>query len=412
LSSAEGARRSAQDFVLKLGRGLHTYGYPAHRLEEALGQVCHRLGLDGQFFSMPTALFASFGQGDEHRAFQIRVDPGGVDLGKLSRLDESRALVAGGHLDPDEGARRVEEILAAPPAYGPWLTTAAFALASATACRFFGGGWREVATAGVIGLVIGLLALVLAERPATARVFEALAAAVAGFLAVGAAVLAPPQLASVATLGGLIILVPGYGLTVAFTEIATRNLVSGTARLAGAALTFLVIAFGVALGTRVGGQLFGVTAAARPEPLPDWTLAAALIVAPAAFAVLFRADRRDVPWVLAATAVAFLGARAGSSLLGPELGAFLGATSVSAFGNLYNRLTQRPAAIPIVPGLLLLVPGSLGFQSLASLMGHDTLRGIEAAFRMSLVAAALATGLLFANVLLPPAALAPARERG
>jgi uncharacterized membrane protein YjjB (DUF3815 family) len=60
----------------------------------------------------------------------------------------------------------------------------------------------------------------------------------------------------------------------------------------------------------------------------------------------------------------------------------------------------------------LLVPGSLGFQSLASLMGHDTLRGIEAAFRMSLVAAALATGLLFANVLLPPAALAPARDRG
>jgi uncharacterized membrane protein YjjP (DUF1212 family) len=405
------ARRSGQDFVLKLGRGLHIYGYPAHRLEEALGQVCHRLGLEGQFFSMPTALFASFGQGDEHRTFQIRVDPGGVDLGKLVRLDETRALVAGG-LDPDEGSRLVDAILAAPPAYGPWLTTAAFAVASATACRFFGAGIREVAAAGVIGLVIGLLALVLAERPATARVFEALAAAVAGFLAVGAGVLAPPLLPSVATLGGLIILVPGYGLTVAFTEIATRNLVSGTARLAGAGLTFLVLAFGVALGTRIGGRLFGAVATVEPRPLPGWTLTAALIVAPAAFAVLFRADKRDVPWVLTATAVAFLGARAGTTLLGPELGAFLGATCVSAFGNAYNRLVQRPAAIPIVPGLLLLVPGSIGFQGLASLMGHDTLRGIEAAFRMILVAASLATGLLFANVLLPPAPLEPASSRG
>jgi uncharacterized membrane protein YjjP (DUF1212 family) len=410
--STTSARRSGQDFVLSLGRGLHMYGYPAHRLEEALGQVCRRLGLEGQFFSMPTALFASFGQGEDHRAFQIRVEPGGVDLGKLVRLDETRALVAAGRLDPEEGSRRVESILGSPPAYGPWLSTAAFALASATACRFFGGGLREITAAGVIGLVIGLLALVLAERPATARVFEALAAAVAGLLAVGAAVLAPPLVPSLATLGGLIILVPGFGLTVAFTEIATRNLVSGTARLAGVGLTFLVIAFGVALGTRIGGRLFGVGAAVRPDPLPEWTLLLALLVAPAAFAVLFRADKRDVPWVLAATAVAYLGARAGSVLLGPELGAFLGATGVSAFGNAFNRIAGRPAAIPIVPGLLLLVPGSLGFQSLASLVGHDTLQGIEAAFRMILVAVSLATGLLFANVLLPPPALEPAAGRG
>jgi uncharacterized membrane protein YjjP (DUF1212 family) len=82
VSAASATRRSSQDFVLKLGRGLHVYGYPAHRLEEALGQVCDRLGLAGQFFSMPTALFVSFGEGDEHRTFQIRVEPGGVDLGK------------------------------------------------------------------------------------------------------------------------------------------------------------------------------------------------------------------------------------------------------------------------------------------------------------------------------------------
>lgn len=403
---------NAREFVLKLGRGLHAYGYPAHRLEEALVQVCGRLGLDGQFFSMPTALFASFGQGDEHRTFQIRIDPGGVDLGRLARLDEVRALVAGGRMDPEEGTRRLEAILAAADAYGPGLSTAAFALASATACRFFGGGLREIAAAGVIGLTIGLLALVLAQRAATARVFEALAAAVAGFISVGAAALAPPMAPSVATLAGLIILVPGFGLTVAFTEIATRNLVSGTARLAGVGLTFLVIAFGVALGTRAGGRLFGLATSVSVEPLPQWTLFVALLVAPSAFAVLFRAEGRDVPWVLAGTGVAFAGARAGVFLLGPELGAFLGATAVSAFGNAYNRIVHRPAAIPIVPGLLLLVPGSLGFQSLASLMGHDTLQGIEAAFQMILVAVALATGLLVANVVLPPVPLEPALERG
>jgi uncharacterized membrane protein YjjP (DUF1212 family) len=402
----------AREFVLKLGQGLHAYGYPAHRLEEALVQVCGRLGLDGQFFSLPTALFAAFGQGEAHRTFQIRVEPGGVDLGKLARLDELRAQVAQGRLSPEEGARRVGEVLGAPDAYGPALTTAAFALASSTACRFFGGGLREIAAAGVIGFVIGLLAVLLARRPATARLFEALAAAVAGFLAVGAEILVPPLAPSVATLAGLIVLVPGYGLTVAFAEIATRHLVSGTARLAGAGLSFLVIAFGVALGTRAAGRLFGATGPAAVVPLPEWTLLAALLIAPWAFAVLFRVEGRDVPWVVAATLVAFAGGRAGVALLGPELGAFLGATAVSAFGNAYNRAVHRPAPIPIVPGLLLLVPGSLGFQSLAALMGHDTLAGIEAGFRMALVAVSLATGLLVANVLLPPVPLEPAPPRG
>lgn len=395
------------DFVLKLGRGLHMYGQPTHRLEEALLQVCRRLGLHGQFFSMPTALFASFGEGAEHKTFQIRVEPGGVDLGKLARLDELRARVAEGRLSSAEGARAVDAILEAPPAYGPWLTTAAFAVASATACRFFGGGWREIAAAGAIGLVIGLLALLLARQTATARVFEATAAAIAAFIAVAASSLIPPLQPSIAILAGLIILVPGFALTVAFTDLATRNLVSGTSRLAGAAVSFLAIAFGVALGTRLAEEALGRPPAVAPLALPEWTLWLSLFVAPVAFAVLFQADRRDLLWVVAGVFVAFCGGRLGARWLGPHLGAFVGAAAVSAFGNAYCRLVSRPASVPTVPGLLLLVPGSLGFQSVTSLLSRDALQGVEAAFAMILVAVSLATGLLVGNVILPMPRLDP-----
>jgi hypothetical protein len=48
-----------------------------------------------------------------------------------------------------------------------------------------------------------------------------------------------------------------------------------------------------------------------------------------------------------------------------------------------------------VPALLLLVPGSLGFQSLSRLLDRETVPGVEAAFRMTLVAVSLAMGLLF-----------------
>ena len=80
--------RDAVGFVLRLDRALHVYGIPAHRLEEVMGKAAERLGLQGQFFSTPTAIFASFGRQDEQRTFLMRVTPGEVNLGKIAELDD------------------------------------------------------------------------------------------------------------------------------------------------------------------------------------------------------------------------------------------------------------------------------------------------------------------------------------
>jgi uncharacterized membrane protein YjjB (DUF3815 family) len=278
----------------------------------------------------------------------------------------------------------------------------ASALCSGTACRFFGGGLREIVATTVIGLVLGLPPLVRWRAHAGAGVYETTTAALAGFLALGASFLFPPLSSHLTTLGGIIVLVPGFSLTVAFIELATRNLVAGTARLAGAGLSLFAIAFGAAVGARIAEGVFGSVPPVVPSALPDWTLWAALAVAPISFAVIFRADGRDLPWIVAAAVAAFLGLQAGSYVLGAPFAAFLGAMAVAAFGNGYNRLVSRPTAVAVVPGLLVLVPGGIGFQSVSALMGHDTISGVEAAFRMVLVAVSLAMGLLTANAVLPP----------
>jgi uncharacterized membrane protein YjjP (DUF1212 family) len=391
----------ARAFVLALGKGLHAHGYPSHRLEESLTLVSRRLGLTGQFFSMPTALFASFGEGDEQHTFQIRVEPGDVDLSRLAAIDAIATSVARGELSPALGTAGLEEALSAAPPYGPWLTTLAFAATSAAAARFFGGGTTEIVASTVIGSVIGGVAVVAARYRTVGRIFAPLAAACAAALAGLAARVAPVSVYT-ATVAGLIVLIPGFSLTVAMIELATRNLVSGTTRLAGALGTFLAIGFGVALGPRVVVALVGRPPRATvPQSLPEWTLFAALLVAPLGFTVLLRARPRDMLWITLSGALAFTGARGGSIFLGPELGAFVGALVVGVASNAYARAFNRPEVVPLVPGMLLLVPGSLGFQSFASLLERNTVSGVEAAFRMTLVAVSLATGLLFANVVLP-----------
>ena len=396
------ADRDAVGFILRLGRALHTYGYAAHRLEDVMGQAAARLGLTGQFFTTPTSIFAAFGPQDDQRTFLIRVEPGAVDLGKLAMLDRVTRAVLKGEMSPVLGSAEVERILQLGERYSRFMTTVAFGLASAAASRFLGGGAREIAVSSVLGLVIGLLALAASKVGGLSRVFEPLAAFAASLLASLAPHWIGPYSVYNATLAGLIVLVPGLTLTVAMTELSTRHLVSGTARLSGAFVLFLAIAFGVALGGRIASVLAGAPHIVDAVPLPGWTEWAALIVAPLAFTVLLRAEPRDAIWIVLAGALAVAGGRMGARALGLELGVFVGALLVGAASNLYARFLNRPATVILVPGILLLVPGSFGFRSLASLLDREVVLGVETAFRMILMAVALVAGMLVSNVVAPP----------
>lgn len=389
-------------FVENLGRALHRYGSPAHRLEEAMVLVARRLGIDGQFFSTPTAIFASLGTPGRRRTVLVRVEPGDVDLERLETLDGILGDLVHGRIDLDAAGRRVDAAVAAPRRYGALAQLLAFALVSGAGAQFFGGGLREVWAATAIGGVIGLLGLLVERSPASGRLFELVAALIASALATFAAAWAGVGSPFLVTLSGLIALLPGLTLTVAMTELASRHLVSGAARIAGAVLVFLMLAFGVALGQRLASLLVTLPPAAVPTPLPPWTVLPALALAAAGLMVLFRASPARYGWLLLAGAVGLLGSHFGTRLLGPELGAMAGATVVGLAGNAYSRLLDRPAVALQMPGLILLVPGSIGLRSLASLLDQDAIAGVQTAFTMTLVAVALVTGLLVANVLLPP----------
>lgn len=391
----------AKTFILSLARALHGYGYAAHRLEEVLGYIAWRLGVIAQFFSTPTSLMASFGPQDDQQTFLLRVEPGDQDLGKLALLDEVMVKVMQGTMSTAEGVRRVAEIVASPPIYGQAVSTLAFGLASAASSTFFGGGWREAVVAGVIGFVIGLLALLTGPLPALGRVFSPVGAFVAATIAALAGRFLGPFSPYIATLAGIIILIPGLTFTVAMEELSTRNLMSGTARLSGAFIVFLGITFGVALGNGLVTRAFGPPAPGAPVPLPAWTLAIALIVAPLCFTVLLRALPRDAIWVVLSGIIAYLSVRFASDLLGPQLGAFTAAFIVALASNLFARALDRPASVALVPGILLLVPGSVGYRSFSSLLEREVVLGIETAFNMVITAFALVSGLLIASVLAP-----------
>lgn len=388
-------------FVLKLADALHRYGTPAHRLEQTMDLVTERLGLRGQFFALPTSIFAAFGRPESHRTSLIRGETGEVNLERLSQLDELAEEIIRGTCSVDDGSRRIDEIVKRPTRFGAVSTLFGTALATGIAARVFGGGWREVITAIVIGALIGLVGPFFSREESRRRVFDITASMIAASLAAAAAQYFAPFSVLVATLAGLIILIPGMRLTTAMTEIASGHLVSGAARLTGAVMAFMSIAFGTALGNRITESLTPTLPLEAAVPLPEYTLWIALCLYPLSSMILMRARPSDIGLIALATLLAFGGSRVGASSFGPELGAFIGALALGMGANQIARILHRPAALIIAPGLLILVPGSIGYKSVTKMMEQDVLTGIGMGFSVAVIGIAIVTGLLLANAILP-----------
>ena len=388
-------------FVLALGRALHGAGEPTNRAEELLEDVADRLGLTAQFLITPTSIIAAFGPEDRQRTHVIRTEPATTNLGKLAQLDRVVVKVLRGELTAEKALSALNEATAPAPIQPAIALLGGYALASACSARVLGGGWREIITAGGIGAVIGVIASLASTRTTLQRLFEPVAAFLAAVLLALAAKATGGMSATVSTLASLIVLMPGMALTNAMTELTTRHLAAGTARLMQAFMVFLAMGFGVALGSRLVHETLGAVPVAEPRPLAAWTIWPAVVLVAVSFSVLLSAARRDFGWILLACLVGFTSSRSAASLLGPELGMFVGAFAVGILATIVARRADQPTALIEVPGTLVLVPGSIGFRSITALLENQVVSGLETAFRVLLIAMSLVAGLLMANLVMP-----------
>ena len=392
---------SAEILLVRIAELLHAHGTPAHRLERLLARMSASLGVEAQFLSTPTSLLAAFGPSSDQRTHLLRVEPGEVDLGKLVEFDDLLEALEHGRTTVSEALSRVEELAGQPPRYGVRWVTLAFGAASAGAAVFFGGGLWEALAAFALAAPLAWLARSLSRKEETARVFEPLAALLVAMGAMAVSRILVPLSEEIVTLAALIVVVPGLTLTQATIELTTRHLVSGTARLAGAMTTFLMIALGLALGRATAAAVLPAAAQLPDLVRPEWAMLLAVLLSPLAFAVLFQVRPRDLGWVWV-TCVAGFAVSELAAQISPEARPLLGALAVGLIANIYARCLDRPALVPLTPGLLMLVPGSVGYRALDLFLARDALAGTETVFQVAIVAVALAGGLLLAGAVLPP----------
>ncbi|HMM66023.1 MAG TPA: threonine/serine exporter family protein [Dokdonella sp.] len=397
------------EFIVELARRLHEYGTAAPRLEAAVSLVGQRLSLHCDVLSTPTSIIMSFselvnsGSGVAEMTQVLRLPPGEVNLKSLCLVDEIADQVINGQLDLAEGRRRLREVGSRRPSLtSQILTLVAYAVAPACVAAILLTGWAGVATASIIGFVTGVTALSARKRPNIAAAFEAISALLATIIATVVAVyFVPIQVRSV-VVASLIILLPGMSLTAAVRELSSQDLVSGTARMAGAMAVLLKLAFGTVAATQVCA-LFGLVP--PPVPLlaiPAWTEWVAVPLAAVTFAITFRSPWRYFPIVIGSVIAGYICTRVGGVHVSAPFGVFAGGLILGASSNVFARVFNRPGALIREPGIILLVPGSVGFRTLSFVFERDVMLGIDTGITLLTLLVALVAGLLFGDLLVPP----------
>ncbi len=393
------------DFVVELAGRLHGYGTTAHRLEGAVTAVSAKLGLECGAWSNPTGMILSFGEAGGARRDTVRVvrlSPGDINLYKLAEVDRVAEAVMSGAMDLEQGVATMRALDRPISRLSVILTVLAFGLASASVAGLLRLPWLDIGVAGCTGVLIGLLEIATMSRPRLKEASEAVAAVIAGGLAVLVASFVGPLNLNTVIICSLIVLMPGLTLTNAVNELTNQNLVSGTARFAGAMTTILKLAIGMMVAL-TAAEMIGLEPAVRAlRPQPLWVEAFALLLCTYAFALLFRCHRRDYPLVMAAAACGYLISSTVGDAFGSNVGVFLAALTMTAAGNAYGRLTNRPGALVRVPGIIMLVPGSASLRGLISILQQqDVQAGQDATLTALNILIALIAGLLFGNIVMP-----------
>ncbi len=393
-------------FVVELATRLHMYGTTAQRLEGAVGAVARRLGLRCNPWSNPTGMILSFKDATTDSPLLdttqvIRLEPGTTDLRKLCAADAIAEDVMTGRSDLAAGSHALHLLDRPPGRRARALEILSYGLSAASVTGLLRRGWGDILVAGTIGVLIGALHAVGVKRPRVQEAEEAIAALIATLLAAMVATFWLPLNTKSVVIASIIVLMPGMMLTNAVAELSSQHLVSGTARFGGALAVLIKLTFGTLAAMQFVRLLGWHPHEAINEQGPAWVEWVALLVGSYAFAVLFRADRRDYPLVMASAWLGYGVTRWAGAELGNDVGVFFGSVAVSAASNAYARWSNRPGALVRVPGIVLLVPGSVSFRSLTFVLERDVILGLNTAVAVLIALVALVAGVLFGNLLIP-----------
>ncbi len=347
------------DLATDLGYELAMCGAETFRVEESVNRVLAAYGISAETFAIPNCLIVSIDCNGHPMTRMRRIGFHGNDLDSVERFSALSRRICAETPAPETAAAWLQEIRQSPrkyrlPAYllGNFIGACGF-------CIFYGGTFSDGLCAGICGILVGLIVLLMDTLKAN-QFFRTLAAAFPmAFLAYGlhaAGICGNPDMT---VIGALMILVPGLLFTNAMRDIIYGDTNSGINRIVQVFLIAVAIAIGTAAALNLTTLLWGAPIGIAAEPLAFPLRAFICLISCFGFVILFNIHGPGglicalggmITWVIYSLTLHFTGA--------DIIAYFWGTIFAAVYAEVMARIRKYPATSYLVVSLFPLIPGA------------------------------------------------------
>ncbi len=355
-------------FIVQLGKALHTYGVPSYKSQIYLSEIAKKKGIKGSFMDTPTWINYAFFEEDDHTYNHVEcVPPGELNLGALSRIVEITNNVLNNKLSFVNAKVEIEKIKTERLGYGKLIELIAFMASAGAFSVILDASWASAALAAFNGAVIYGITLWSLKSRYIKTTLESLVSFLATIVTVIVAQFVAQINISMTILASIIVFIPGLSITTALEEITSRSLVSGTAKLFDALVSLFKQFFGVVLGLTVMSQFIDIVPNDVIRDVPEWVNYIAVTFLALGLLPVFKVRPKDLIFgVIAGFASYYTTVLMGFS--GLMISIFTGTIVAVLASKLFGRITKSPELVFLVPGIIMLVPGSKAFIGLSSIL--------------------------------------------
>ncbi|MGV8144521.1 MAG: threonine/serine ThrE exporter family protein [Methanothermobacter sp.] len=393
------------EFLTKIAQAMTSAGIAVMTIEAILNNICRAYGIKTrEIIDLPTFVLIKISHGNSKALAVTGQKPGILPLDQLSRLYELIYQAENAEISPEQGINSINDIIKVKHKHNYIKHILGYALYSTGLGMMLLPTKTELVFCGALGAMVGLIIGYSEDKPRLNLILPVLAAflvSVVFFLGVKQGMVKASLTVLVPALSYFL---PGGVLATGMYELAANNVMSGASRLVQGVVILLLLLFGVIMGLEVIGLSAGTYMVAyQAIPLGWWAPYIGILIFIVGMYLLMSIRNRDMLGVLIVLFTTFLGLQIGNYLLGGLFGAFLGSVIMTIVGTFLERSKiKTPYYVSIIPAFWILVPGSLGFISLATLAGQNYSTSIANLIMVVLTFVAVSVGLLIGAVVADP----------
>lgn len=384
------------DFATDLGYELSMSGAEIFRVEDSISRILGAYGLEPEVYAIPNCIIVSVTLPDGESLTEMRrVGFHGNDLDMVERLSDLSRKVCREKPEGETAHQWLRQIKQTARSYCPIIQLLGYFLASFAFGIFFGGSWLDALCGGLGGIAVGACTMFM-DKLQTNNFFKTMLVSIPlAFIPYALGALGICQRPDMATIGTVMVVVPGLLFTHAMRDIIYGDTNAGINRIVQVLLIAVAIACGTAIAWWMATGIWGEPVSAEGIQHGFLMECLACSIGCIGFSILFNIHGKGILLCMLGSCVCW-GAYCIAEPLGGELGAaFVASFIVAIYSEVMARIRKCPAIGYLIMGLIPLIPGS----SLYYTMTH-AIRGEMASFGTRGLLTIEIAGLMAAGVIL------------